>query len=222
MHRAENHVAINLGGRLRIDRSVMSLLLTNLATIVWAVLEQWNVSDLLWIYWGQSVIIGLFNVHRIVDLDRISTQGLRISHKPLPATCETQRCTAVFFAMHYGMFHLVYGVFLLTTFRIQPGIPLPGILLCLLMFYFNHRFSYRYNLKRERAGVPNVGTLLFFPYARIFPMHLMILLGSHFAANNTAELVLFLLLKTAADVAMHILEHTLTWPGGGRAARTPS
>jgi Family of unknown function (DUF6498) len=222
MDRVENHDTINLSGRLHVDRSVMFLLFTNLVTIVWAVLEQWNVSDLLWIYWGQSVIIGWFNVHRIVDLDRFSTDGFRINHKPVPATCETQRCTAVFFAMHYGMFHLIYGVFLLTTFRIQPGIPLLGILLCIVVFYINHRFSYRYNLKREIDGVPNIGTLMFFPYVRIFPMHLMILLGSHFVGNNTAELVLFLLLKTAADVAMHVLEHSLTWSGGARTTRTRS
>jgi hypothetical protein len=50
----------------------------------------------------------------------------------------------------------------------------------------------------------------------------MILLGSHFVGNNTAELVLFLLLKTAADVAMHVLEHSLTWSGGARTTRTRS
>ena len=221
MHRVENHDAIKPGGRSRVDRSVMFLLFTNLATIVWAVLEQWNVSDLLWIYWGQSVIIGWFNVHRIVDLERFSTDGLRINHKPVPVTCETQRCTAVFFAMHYGMFHLVYGVFLLTTFRIQPGIPLSGILLCILAFYINHRFSYHDNLKREVDGVPNIGTLMFFPYARILPMQLMVLLGSYIAGNHSNELVFFLLLKAATDVAMHFIEHTLTWPGGGRKTSCP-
>ena len=221
MHRVENHDAIKPGGRSRVDRSVMFLLFTNLAIIVWAVLEQWNVSDLLWIYWGQSVIIGWFNVHRIVDLERFSTDGLRINHKPVPVTCETQRCTAVFFAMHYGMFHLVYGVFLLTTFRIQPGIPLSGILLCILAFYINHRFSYHDNLKREIDGVPNIGTLMFFPYARILPMQLMVLLGSYIAGNHSNELVFFLLLKAATDVAMHFIEHTLTWPGGGRKTSCP-
>jgi hypothetical protein len=212
MHGVEDQSAIGPVGRLHIDRTVVFLLVVNLVTIVSALLQHWEVSDLLWIYWGQSLIIGWFNVHRIVDLDRLSNDGLRFSRQPVPPTCETQRCTAVWFAMHYGVFHLAYGVFLLTTFRIQPGIPLSGILLCLLGFYINHRFSYHYNLRRERAGAPSIGTVLFFPYVRVVPMHLMILLGAHFAGNDPSVLVLFLLLKITADVAMHILEHTIAWP----------
>jgi hypothetical protein len=214
--RVKNSGAIHQAGLPYSDRSVTFLLLTNLVTVVWAVLQQWNVTDLLWIYWGQSVIIGYYNVHRIVDLDQFSTDGLLFNNRPVEPTRETQRRTAVCFALHYGLFHLGYGVFLLTTFRIQAGFPLAGVLLCLLAFYFNHRYSYRYN--RERDRVPNVGTLMFFPYVRIIPMQLMILLGSRYAGDNTAALVLFLLLKTAADVATHVIEHAMASAGARRAS----
>jgi hypothetical protein len=212
----QNSGAIHRAVLLYSDRSLTFLLLTNLVTVVWAVLQQWDVTDLLWICWGQSVIIGYYNVHRIVDLDRFSTDGFPIKTRPVEPTSETQRCTAVCFALHYGLFHLGYGVFLLTTFRIQPGFPLAGVLLCILAFYFNHRFSYRYNRERDRD--PNIATLMFFPYVRIIPMNFMILLGGRFAGDNTVALVLFLLLKTAADVAMHIVEHAVTSAGARRAA----
>ena len=106
------------------------------------------------------------------------------------------------------MFHLIYGVFLLTTFRIHPGFPVAGVLLCIVAFWFTHRFSYRFNRERDRA-VSNIGPLMFFPYVRIIPMNLVILLGGPIAGENTLALVLVLLLKTAVDVAVHVIEHLM-------------
>jgi hypothetical protein len=204
----QNSDTIHRAGLLYSDRSLTFLLVTNLATVVLAVLQQWNITDLLWIYWGQSVIIGYYNVHRIVDLDRFSPEGFIRSIRPVEPVCETQRCTAVCFALHYGLFHLVYGVFLLVTFRIQPGFPVTGILLCILAFWFTHRYSYRFNRERDRA-VPNFGSLMFFPYARTIPMTLVILLGGPIAGDDPVALVLLLMLKTGADLAMHVIEHVM-------------
>jgi hypothetical protein len=217
----QNSNAIQRAGLLYSDRSLTFLLLTNLATVVGAVLQGWNITDLLWIYWGQSVVIGYYNVHRIVDVDRIATDGFISNIRPVEPSCETQRCTAVCFALHYGLFHLVYGVFLLTTFRIHPGFPVAGVLLCILAFWFTHRFSYRFNRERDRA-VPNIGSLMFFPYVRIIPMNLVILLGGPIAGDNTLALVLLLLLKTAVDVAVHVIEHVMASTDARRAsARLP-
>lgn len=44
---------------------------------------------------------------------------------------------------------------------------------------------------------------MFYPYARIFPMHLTILLG----ATTGVPLLMFLVLKTIADGVMHVVEH---------------
>jgi hypothetical protein len=90
-------------------------------------------------------------------------------------------------------------------------------LLCILAFYFNHRFSYHYHRERDR-DVPNIGTLMLFPYVRIIPMNLMILLGVHFVGDNPVTLVLILGLKIAADVAMHIIEHVMASAGAGRVS----
>jgi 4-hydroxybenzoate polyprenyltransferase len=212
---------IHRTGLLYSDRSLTFLLVTNLATIVLAVLQQWNITDLLWIYWGQSVVIGFYNVHRIVDLDRFSTDGFIRSIRPVEPVCETQRCTAVCFALHYGLFHLVYGIFLLTTFRIHPGFPVTGILLCILAFWFTHRYSYRFNRERDRA-VPNLGSLMFFPYARVIPMNLVILLGGPVAGDDPVALALLLMLKTGADLAMHVIEHLMAGSDARRASARQS
>jgi len=210
---------LSAGRQLFDDRSVTTLLVSNLFTIALALYQQWDVGVLMWIYWGQSVVIGYFNVHRILGLERFSTEGFRINNRAVEPTRKTQRETAVFFAIHYGFFHLGYLVFLLADTDIPGGVPWPGVGVCILAFYLNHRFSYHYNRERERERIPNIGNIMFFPYVRIVPMHLMIVVGSSFMGNNTVALLAFLLLKTAADVAMHVIEHAMARAAARRAVR---
>ena len=192
----------------RIDRSTTVLVLSNIATILFAVVQQWDVSVVMWIYWGQSVIIGYFNVRRMLALKQFSTENFRINNRPAEPTRKTQRQTAFFFAVHYGGFHFAYLVFLFAENSIDSGIASAGVAACILIFFFNHRYSYSYNQERDAARKPNLGFIMFFPYVRIIPMHTMILAGSHFAGDSTARLVMFLVLKTLADVAMHVIEHS--------------
>jgi len=63
---------------------------------------------------------------------------------------------------------------------------------------------------------------MFFPYARIIPMNLVILLGGPIAADDPVALVLLLMLKTGADVAMHVIEHVMASSDARQAsARQP-
>ena len=50
---------------------------------------------------------------------------------------------------------------------------------------------------------------MFYPYARIIPMHLTIIFGSSFGGT----LPLFLVLKTFADAIMHVVEHNVLRKG---------
>ena len=195
------------------------LALSNLLTIILAVIQQWDVHVLMWIYWAQSVIIGYFNVRRILALEKFTTSGFMINNKPVQRTAEGKRQTALLFAAHYGIFHLGYMVFLITMSGGQSAVSVFSMLVCIIAFYLNHRFSYHYNRERDRAGIPNLGNLMSFPYVRIIPMHLMIVIGSNFLGNNSAALVFFLLLKTAADVGMHVIEHAMARGDAKRARR---
>ncbi|NNJ94412.1 MAG: hypothetical protein HKP57_06685 [Halobacteria archaeon] len=200
---------IGLTGKLYSDRSVTALLLSNLLTIMLAVFQQWDVHVLMWIYCGQSIVIGYFNVHRILDLKEFSTKNFRMNNRPVDPTPETQRKVAGFFALHYGFFHVAYMVFLASETETAGPFPLVSVVVCILVFYINHRFSYRYNQPREQERVPNIGSIMFFPYVRIIPMHLMIVAGGSISGGSQGALLAFLLLKTAADVAMHVIEHAM-------------
>lgn len=187
------------------DWSALTLVATNLLTIAVAVYQKWNPGTVMWIYWGQSVIIGAFNAIRMWTLQDFSTDGLTMNDQPVAPTQGSKRSVTIFFVFHYGFFHLVYAIFLIAMAAPRQGDILP-ICGCIAGFFANHLFSYRYNKENDSRRKINLGTLMFFPYARILPLHITIITGL-MLSKTTWALVLFLSLKTVADLIMHAIEH---------------
>jgi Family of unknown function (DUF6498) len=186
------------------DASLWSLAGANVISLVVAVAQGWTLIDLMFVYWLQSVTIGASYCARMLALDKFSTEGFKINNHAVAPTAATKRQTAGFFAIHYGMFHAVYLLFIGSA---APAGTFADLQLwgCGLAFALNHVYSYRYNREADRRGTPNIGTLMFTPYLRILPMHLTIVFG--LMATGGFGLVFFGTLKTAADVAMHAIEH---------------
>ena len=184
------------------DLSFWALVVSNLAVIVWALAQQWPIGTIMWIYWGQSVSIGIFWFSKLLSLKQFSTKDFKINDRPVEPTRATKIQTSVFFLIHYGFFHLGYAVFLCAEFGFAPfyqALAPIGI----FAIYQGHSFFYhRKWLARQK---PNIGTMMFFPYARIIPMHLTIIFAFTYE-GQTYALVLFLFLKLLADVFMHIVE----------------
>jgi hypothetical protein len=88
------------------DPSLWLLLFSNLVTIFFATKEGWNLSTIMWVYWFQSITIGLFNFIRILQLKEFSTEGFKINGQPAQPTQGTKKFTAFFFLFHYGFFTL--------------------------------------------------------------------------------------------------------------------
>ena len=212
---------MNFNRSLRFDISTKVLILANVVTIIFALAQKWNVTDVMWVYWAQSVIIGCFTYRRILDLKLFSTKGMSVNNVPLEPTEEAKRQTARFFLLHYGFFHLVYFLFLCELATPLSVLSAIGIAVCILIFLVNHWFSYKKNRLSDMNRTLKLGTVFMTPYVRIIPMHLTIILGGVLITEgsmNTLVLLLFLVLKTLADVIMHIIEHrtgqreTLTGP----------
>ena len=63
---------MSLARRYYVTTSAAVLVLANLVTIGFAVWENWDVRELLWIYWIQGLIIGMFGWVRILNLKRFT------------------------------------------------------------------------------------------------------------------------------------------------------
>lgn len=189
---------------LRDDSSARSLLFSNLFTIAIALLEHWNLRTVLFIYWGQNIIVGFFNVLRLLHIKKFNPGEDASRTFPLAV----RFVPAGFFALHYGFFHFGYFQFI--------GFPIARdwkwVWIGLAIFFLHHLFSFRRNFHRE-VGAWNFARLMFFPYIRIVPMHIIIIFGGFITIllrNEFADrlvLIFFLLLKTNADLKMHQAEH---------------
>jgi len=194
---------------------LQSLIFTNLLVIFFALYQSWNIVDLIIVYWAQSVIIGIFNFFRILGLEDYSTEGFRENGVRPLANKATKIRTAIFFAFHYGFFHLIYFGFIMSFVAfsdISSGGQFFYILLGIVLFFINHLISYRQNIAELKSGL-NIGTMMFRPYIRIIPIHLLIVFfGAFLASKNnshlmyTLVLLTFLALKIGADIVMHLTE----------------
>jgi len=191
---------------LLFDSSTFSLLISNVIIIVLALVQKWDVATVLWVYWMQSIIIGFFQFLRILSLKNFSTENFTINNKPVGATPGTKLFTAFFFLLHFGFFHFIYAIFIFNFFKSTNPFDFTYLFLGGLVFFINHFFSYWHNKIVDRQKMQNIGQLTFSPYARIIPMHLIIIFG---AILGQASLVIFLLLKTLIDLVMHIYKHQI-------------
>ncbi|MBN1268062.1 MAG: hypothetical protein JXB04_00600 [Kiritimatiellae bacterium] len=199
----------------RHDPSAFVLVASNLLTLVVAVIQRWDLGEVMLIYWSQSVIIGIFNFLKMLSLKEFSTAGMKINDRSVEPTPGVKRQTAWFFLVHYGFFHFGYFVFLATSLK-PANLDLVPVTACIAGFAGNHLFSFVQNWTRDRAARPNIGTIMFFPYARILPMHLTIVFGL-FLVKGPIGLTFFLLLKTGADLIMHAVEHSAGYAAAEKA-----
>jgi hypothetical protein len=204
------------------DWSVLTLIAANVLAGIAAVVFRMDLRDLMLVYWLQSVIIGASFFARMLSLKGFSTGGLRFNDQPVPETRAGKVKTAVFFLLHYGIFHVGYLAFMLIDTKSPGGlieVPVIGLLLCGLVFAANHGYSLVHNIRLDRAGRPNLGVMMFLPYARIVPMHFVILAGDRVVGPGAGLLLLlFVGLKTLADVVMHVVEHFVLRSGPRPAA----
>lgn len=193
------------------DFSIVGIVAGNALGLWFALTQDWPIMLLLWPYWAQSLIIGWFARRRILALQQFSTANLFVGSKPVEATPEVRDQIAFFLALHFGIFHAVYFGFLLAGSLLTDaaqGIGLRDLgllaLLC-LAFWIGQALDFRRVTAEDRSYTPSLGKLLLLPYPRVLPMHLIIICGA-FIGGGPVVLTLFVLLKTAADVTMHVLE----------------
>lgn len=195
--------------------STLSLIFSNVLVIIFAIVDNLSALDVFWIYWSQSVIIGIFNFLKIITLKEFSTEGFKQGNKQVLPTRGAKISTAFFFLFHYGFFHVIYAVFLggFSNFMRNGtnGNEINFIFYAAATFFISYLIEFINSRKEEQEVLPNLGKLMFAPYARIIPMHLTIILGgfigaagSFFSADtNLAIIVLFTSIKTVVDLFTH-------------------
>ena len=198
------------------DPSTVFLLYTNLFTILLGLMFSWNVLEFMWVYWAQSVIIGIFSFARILAIvfSPISDDIVKAISFMMGFS----------FIMNYGITHLAYfavllgaslgASYLFPLANFDFVLFLPFLALTSLIFFINHLFSFIQHSKD--APSTSAESIIFInnttnrAFGRIIPMQVTIILGGFIFVlgfMNQFILLLFLLVKTLADLSTHIDEH---------------
>jgi hypothetical protein len=193
--------------------SVLALVLANLVPVVGVLYFGWEVFPLMFLFWSENVIVGCFNVLKMLLAAPESPVGWVVKVFMIP-----------FFCVHYGMFTFVHGVFVVGLFGggLKHGAGFPNLETFWRVMQENHlgwavlglavsrgvSFVTNYLGQGEyrRASLP---ILMQQPYGRIVVLHLAILGGGFLmlALHSPAVgLLLLVALKTALDLRGHLKE----------------
>jgi hypothetical protein len=195
---------------------LLQILGSNCAAIATARYEHWSMLMLIVPFWFQSVAIGCFTWLRMLQLDRFSTEGIQIDKQPVDESPETRDQIANFFVFHFGGFHLGYAIFIVMMAKDGkfPGtlweepVDLLATMGLIVLFVFTQYAEFKRDVANDSTRKPNIGAIDWLPYARILPMHLVIVGGAMFSSGDDAILI-FGALKTAADLVMHVFSRRI-------------
>jgi len=89
--------------------SAIALVAANAVPLIGVLAFQWTVFPILLLYWCENVVVGVFNVLRMLCV------------KPdQPVTWVAKMFLIPFFIVHYGGFAMIHGLFVLTMFSGAP------------------------------------------------------------------------------------------------------
>ncbi|MSR43364.1 MAG: hypothetical protein EXS19_04920 [Pedosphaera sp.] len=214
--------------RVQWSPSVWVLILANLIPLVGVLYFGWAQFPIMFLFWMENVVVGVFNVLKMVWSGGVREQHL-IKWMMVP-----------FFCMHYGIFTLVHGFFVFALFgagqstsnnvgmvfqQLRDLLFGQGIGWAVLVLVASHGFSFVWNyILNGEYRTTNAISLMIQPYGRVVVLH-MAILGSGFLityiGSPKAGLALLVILKIALDVKAHAKEHSLgktktpaqeTWP----------
>jgi hypothetical protein len=191
----------------QLPTSALLLVITNLLPLIGVIWWGWNAYLLVLLFWCENVVVGVFNILRMVTANGGGLGGQLSKVFLIP-----------FFTFHYGMFTFVHGIFVVAMFSggfgtgtsgatsSLPASAGPGSLL-------SHGFSFATNYigsgEYRRITAPE---LMGRPYGRIIALHVTILIGGFLAlATNShwAAMAILVAMKIAMDLKAHLAERRL-------------
>lgn len=193
--------------------SVIALVLANLVPVFGVLVLHWEVFPLMFLFWSENVIVGVFNVLKMLTNQPAS-----------PVMWIGKAFLIPFFCVHYGMFTFVHGMLVVAFFggglhntRGFPGASTFWNVMtenrlgwAILGLAVSHGVSFVTNYigKKEYERVA-LNQLMSQPYGRIMVMHFAILIGGFLVMalhSPTPALLLLVALKTAFDLGSHVGE----------------
>lgn len=164
-----------LPSKLKDNSSLVSLVGANLVPVFGVLFFDWNLANLVFLYWCESFVVAFWNVFRLWRLKGVRLGFFKIDVGPVWK--KFRILPVLFFVCHYGLFTSGMGLAVWATFG-RPVMSWLGLLIGLAGMFFSHGISYRDNyLGREEYKKASLGDIMFYPYRRLGVTQLTVLVG---------------------------------------------
>ena len=186
-------------------------MLANLVPLFGAIFWDWSIIEIVLLYWAENLVIGLFTILRIMTVSPPESS---------PAMLPAKLGLSAFFTVHYGIFCLVHGVFIVVLLGGDRGIAGPfeipavfsgSLTWALLALIVSHAVSFIWNyLGKGENRETDLNAQMFTPYPRIIVLHLAILFGAFVVMAFGQPVLLLAILvvgKTVLDLQLHRRAH---------------
>jgi hypothetical protein len=185
--------------------SLLLLLASNIAAIVWAIRENWSLATILWVYWAQGIAIGIFHIFTLLSLKDFDAPGFSCNGKPIKCDAAGKAFLVIGSFFIYGLPQA--GLFLILRYFFRSNDYL-SILTMSAIFLLQQTVSFFFQLSRLLHTKTDMSKLFGMPFVHVVPMYVSIVTGVLFfaALNSTVVLVAFLLIKTLTDVFMDLVD----------------
>jgi len=196
----------------RWDISTAVLIAANAFPLIGVLFLGWQIFPIMLLYWLENVIVGAFNVVRML-----------VSEPSNPLEWAAKLFVIPFFCVHYGMFTAVHGIFVFVLFGgrpFEPGpFPSPAHILetiarlkigwAVLAIIASHTVSFVTNyIGGGEYKRITLDQLMQQPYSRVVVLHLAIL-GGGFAVMALKQPVFALILLVALVGAVYLGKRTI-------------
>ena len=185
--------------------------MANAVPIVGVLFLGWAVFPLVLLYWLENVVVGGFNVAKLL-----------LAQPRQPAYWLGKVFLVPFFLVHFGGFTYVHGVLVVALLgpkgtqpfdllgTVPPAIHANHLGWAVLTLLMSHGLSFYWNyLKNGEFQRASLNALMMQPYGRVFVLHFTVLFGGWIVmalGSPVLALALLVVLKTAADVHAHKAE----------------
>lgn len=160
---------------------------------------DWDWREVVLLYWLENITVGAVTVVRMLRSTGV-VGNIRVRVNGVPVTGEARRPAMIgFFALHYGIFTLVHGVFvILLVVGVFPGLgEAADRPLAWLPIVLGWALATIVQVALARTGPRpdrSLGSLMGAPYLRIVPLHLTVLGAALIITATDAPALVALLL----------------------------
>lgn len=190
------------------DSSLLLLLFTNFITIIIALIQKWDVFEIMQVYVGQSLIIGFMTLIKIFTVKENHLKTLDEDKIFWLPKNKSKISTAYSFFVVYCIPILLLASVPFGEYidEIKPTSALLKIIPLWVGFFITHLYSLIKNWPKEKEE-KKIKDICNFPFYRIILLFLTITVLALFWGNNLIALTFLLIIRSFIDAAIHVIEH---------------